>query len=228
MAAQLCRLGPCDYQSVHALQVKLVAERVAGERGDIFLLTEHPGVFTLGRRGGREHLIVTEEFLAKAGIPLVHIERGGDVTFHGPGQLILYPIVDLRKARLSVTEYVHRLEELMLNLARDCGVEAGRDSRNHGIWVQGRKLGSVGIAIRHGVAFHGLALNVNISLTPFSWINPCGLAGVCMTSLSREYGLEVGIEQVGQHVPGCISQIFAFDIEEIDREELLPTAMEVA
>ena len=228
MAAQLCRLGLCDYQSVHALQVKLVAERVAGEREDFFLLTEHPGVFTLGRRGGREHLIVSEEFLAKAGIPLVHIERGGDVTFHGPGQLVLYPIIDLRKARLSVTEYVHRLEELMFNLAREFGIEAGRDSRNHGIWVQGRKLGSVGIAIRHGVAFHGLALNVNISLTPLSWINPCGLAGVCMTSLSREYGLEVGIEQVGEHVPGYISQIFACDIEEIGREEFLPTAVEVA
>lgn len=222
MTVQFCRLGLCDYQTAHELQTRLVAERRAGERGDLFLLTEHPGVFTLGRRGGLGNLIVSQEFLADAGIPLIHIERGGDVTYHGRGQLVLYPIIHLHQAGLSVTDYVCRLEEVMLRLAGDCGIEAGRDAGNHGIWVAGRKLGSVGIAIRHGVAFHGLALNVNISLTPFSWINPCGLAGVKMTSLSRECGTEVGLDQVAQHIPQHLSNIFLRDFVEVNRRELLP------
>lgn len=221
MAAQLCRLGPCDYRTAYDLQTRLVAERIAGERGDIFLITEHPGVFTLGRRSGLTNLMVSEDFLAEAGIPLVHIERGGDVTYHGPGQLVLYPIIHLRQAGLSVTEYVYRLEEMMLRLAGDSGIKACRDARNHGIWVAGRKLGSVGIAIRHGVAFHGLALNINVSLGPFSWINPCGLTGVRMTSLSRERGAEVTIEQAAWHLDRHLGEIFLRDFEEIDKEELL-------
>ncbi len=222
MTAQFCRLGLCDYRTVYELQTRLVAERRAGERDDLFLLTEHPGVFTLGRRGGLENLIVSQEFLARAGIPLVHIERGGDVTYHGKGQLILYPIIHLRQAHLSIPDYVYRLEELMLRLTRDCGIEAGRDARNHGIWVAGKKLGSVGIAVRHGVTFHGLALNVNVPLTPFSWINPCGLTGVRMTSLSKECGTEVGLEQAAQHIRQHLSDIFLRDFIEVDRPEILP------
>ncbi len=222
MTAQLCCLGLCEYEVAYGLQARLVAERAAGERGDLFLLTEHPGVFTLGRRGGLDNLRVSREFLAGAGIPLLHIERGGDVTFHGPGQLILYPIIHLRQAGLSVAGYVWRLEELMLRLARDCGVEAGRDNRNHGIWLEDRKLGSVGIAIRHGVAFHGLALNVNISLDPFSWINPCGLAGIRMTSLSKECGVELRLDQAGLHIRRHLVDIFLRDFLEVDRKELLP------
>ena len=139
MGIEFCRLGLADYRTVHDLQLRLVAERLAGERGDTFLLTEHPGVFTLGRRGGRGHLMVSEDFLANQGIPLIHIERGGDVTYHGPGQLVLYPIIDLRRAGLSLTEYVYSLEEVMLRLARDCRVAAVRDPRNHGIWSGGRE-----------------------------------------------------------------------------------------
>ncbi len=222
MTALFCRLGLCEYQTAHDLQTRLVAERVAGERGDLFLLTEHPGVFTLGRRGGLDNLRVSQESLAGAGIPLLHVERGGDVTYHGPGQLILYPIIQLRQAGLSVSDYVYRLEELMLRLSRDCGIEAERDDCNHGIWRAGRKLGSVGIAIRHGVAFHGLALNVSISLTPFSWINPCGLTGVRMTSLSRECGVELGLDRAAQHILQHLEDIFLVDFLEVDRQELLP------
>jgi lipoyl(octanoyl) transferase len=220
MTARFCRLGLLEYQAAYALQTRLAAERAAGERGDLFLLTEHPGVFTLGRRGGLDNLMVTRESLAEAGIPLVPIERGGDITYHGRGQLVLYPIIHLRQAGLSVTEYVFRLEELMLRLARDCGVEAGRDSRNHGIWVEDRKLGSVGIAIRHGVAFHGLALNVNLSLSPFSWIRPCGLSGVRMTSLSSERGVEIGLEQATRHILRHLGDIFLRDFQEIEISEI--------
>lgn len=225
MGAQFCHLGLLDYQTAYDLQTRLVAERAAGERGDLFLLTEHPAVFTLGRRGGLENFMVPQQFLFEAGIPVVHIERGGDVTYHGRGQLVLYPIIHLRQASLSVTEYVFRLEELMLQLAREFGVAAGRDCRNHGIWVDDRKLGSVGIAIRHGVAFHGLALNVNITLTPFSWINPCGLSDIQMTSLSRERGTEISLAQVTPFLLRHLADIFLRDFNKIGIHDLSPVGV---
>lgn len=209
MAAALVDLGVTDYAAAYALQLGLVEKRRSGQAlGDVFLVTEHPSTFTLGRRGGRENLMVAEEFLREKNIPLVHIERGGDITFHGRGQLVIYPILHLREAGLSVTDYVHCLEEVMIRLAATCGVEAARDARNHGVWAGNKKLGSVGIAIRHGIAFHGLALNVNLDLEPFSWVNPCGLAGVSMTTLSHECGREVTVNELTRELIGHLSRIF--------------------
>jgi len=185
--ADFIDLGLQPYAKVHALQVQLAEARHRETLArDQFLCVEHPPVFTLGRHASRNHLGVSESFLAQRAIEVVPIERGGEITYHGPGQLVLYPIIRLKKRHLRVGDYVCLLEELMLRLAADFGVQAGRDRRNHGVWVGNNKLGSIGIAIRHGVAFHGLALNVAPDLTPFSWINPCGLTGVGMTSLIRE------------------------------------------
>lgn len=208
-AAGLVDLGLIDYAAAYSLQLALVERRRSGgEVDDLFLVTEHPPTFTLGRRGGRENLMVTEEFLATRQIPLVHIERGGDITYHGPGQLVLYPILHLRQAGLSVAEYVYCLEEVMIRLAAASGVAAGRDARNHGVWVGEKKLGSVGIAIRHGVTFHGLALNVGIDLTPFSWVNPCGLTGVRMTTLCRESGRALTMTEVKDNLLSNLTHIF--------------------
>jgi lipoyl(octanoyl) transferase len=209
MAAALVDLGLTDYAAAYALQLDLVEKRRNGEAaGDIFLVTEHPSTFTLGRRGGRENLMVSEEFLREKNIPLVHIERGGDITFHGRGQLVIYPILHLREAGLSVSDYVCRLEEVMIRLAAPCGVHGARDPRNHGVWVGQKKLGSIGIAIRHGVSFHGLALNVCLDLEPFSWVNPCGLAGVSMTTISRECGRDVALAEVKKELPRQLAEIF--------------------
>ena len=221
MHTLFCHLGLLDYRPAYDLQTALVDRRRRGELDrDLFLVTEHPAVFTLGRRGGREHLLVSEDFLAVKGIDLIPIERGGDITFHGLGQLVLYPIIDLRRARLSAGAFVFGLEELMLRLADDWGVPASRDARNRGIWRDGKKLGSVGIAIRHGISFHGLALNVNPSLRPFSWINPCGLAGVEMTSLARESGREVSVRQVTARLPQHLAAVFGREFKEIDQADL--------
>lgn len=220
-AARLVDLGLTDYAAAYAWQLELVKKRRCGTLADdIFLVTEHPGTFTLGRRGGRQNLMVSEQFLRARNIPLVHIERGGDITYHGPGQLVVYPILHLRQAGLSVSDYVYLLEETMIILAAVSGVTAGRDSRNHGVWVGDRKIGSVGIAIRHGVAFHGLALNVNISLEPFSWVNPCGLNGVQMTSLSREKGGEVVLGKLKEYLADTLKQVFARTFILMDREYL--------
>ena len=208
-AACLVDLGMIDYATAHRLQLALVEKRCrATTADDLFLVTEHPATFTLGRRGGLQNLMVSEQFLKAKNIPLVHIERGGDITYHGPGQLVIYPIMHLREAHMAVGEYVHRLEQLMINLAAECGVAAGRDPRNHGVWVGDKKLGSVGIAIRHGIAFHGLALNVHNSLEPFCWVNPCGLTGVSMTNLSHECGRTVVLDEVKETLFGQLKKVF--------------------
>jgi lipoate-protein ligase B len=190
-------LGLIDYNEAWKLQSDLVSARVAGTLDrDIILFLEHPAVFTLGRRGGLDHLLVSREFLQKSGIPIVHVERGGNITFHGPGQLVAYPIIDFRSRRIGVEAYVEALEDVMLRTARAWNIAAQRNPANRGIWVGNSKMGSIGIAIRRGFSFHGLALNVNVDLTPFDWIQPCGLKGVCMTSMQRELKRKLSMDDV--------------------------------
>lgn len=222
--AFLLDLGLSDYAETYALQQDLAAKRKSGELdSDLFLVTEHPSTFTLGRRGGRENLMVSESFLREKNIPLVHIERGGDITFHGEGQLVIYPIFDLRKGGVTVAAYVALLEELMLQLAVKHGVAASRDQRNNGIWVGDKKLGSVGIAIRHGVSFHGLALNVNVSLEPFSWVNPCGLTGISMTTLARELGEDLFLATVKKGLDATLASVFGRSISVVSEVPLRDT-----
>lgn len=225
MDAALCRLGRTAYRPTYALQTLLVdrKRRLGATQPPVFLLTEHDPVYTLGRRGGREHLVVGEQFLAEQGITVEAIERGGDITYHGPGQLVLYPILHLREAGWSVLAYVEALEEVMLRTADDFAVAAGRDPRNHGVWAGASKLGSIGIAIRHGVSFHGLALNVNLSLAPFSWINPCGLIGVRMTSLAEAAAKPVDLDRVADALVGHLAEIFPYTFTEISMDQLIPT-----
>ncbi len=163
---------------------------------DVCLILEHPAVFTLGRNGSSENVTVSKSFLAKRDIELIAIERGGEVTYHGPGQIVCYPIINLRRKKLRITEYVDILEQIMLSVVKRFGIQANRDPRNHGIWVKDSKLGSIGIAVRHGISYHGLALNVNIDLEPFSWINPCGLTGVSVTSMERKIQQSLDISEV--------------------------------
>ncbi len=183
----LVELPLVAYREADRLQQAYVDARLAGRADqDVLILLEHPPVFTLGRHGGRENLGVDEAFLDRAGVALEASARGGNITYHGPGQLVAYPIVHLARRRLRVGDYVQALEAVMLATARRFRVTAVRDARNAGVWVGRSKLGSVGLCLRHGIAFHGLALNAVNDLTPFDWINPCGLAGVRMTSLARE------------------------------------------
>ena len=190
-------LGRMDYKAAWKLQTDIVSARVKGIIDtDIILFLEHPAVFTLGRRGGRDHLLVSEDFLKTSGIPIVQVERGGHITFHGPGQLVAYPIVNLKARSIGVVDFVAALEDIMLATVQTWGIAAERNSANRGIWLGNNKLGSIGLAIRKGISFHGLALNVNIDLTPFSWVQPCGLEGVCMTSMKQELGSEVSMDDV--------------------------------
>ena len=214
-------LGLRDYKDVWQLQQNLVTARIDGTiSADILLFVEHPPVFTLGRRGGRQHLLVSETFLKTSGIPVVHVERGGNITYHGPGQLVAYPIIDLETRRIGVVDFVQALEEIMLRTAADHGVAAGRNPVNRGIWVGDNKMGSIGIALRKGISFHGLALNVNVDLTPFGWIQPCGLEGVAMTSMKQELGRQLPLADVCRTLKHYFASIIKLDLRPLAPEEL--------
>lgn len=198
-----------DYQEAWELQVNLVAARNRGSlHNNIVLLLEHAPVFTLGRRGGEENFIVSREFLEGMGIPVLRVERGGNTTFHGPGQLVVYPIIDLRAERLGIADYVDALEEVMIRTAGDYGIVAGRNPLNRGVWVGNNKLGCIGIAIRHGISFHGFAFNVSTPLWPFRCMRPCGLSGIEMTTMERECGEKVSMESVRGSVKRHMPAVF--------------------
>lgn len=209
------------YADAWRLQGRLVESRhTALVSSNILLILEHPPVFTLGRRGGRENLKVSEGFLEATGIPVFQIERGGDITFHGPGQLVGYGIIHLPSAGISVTDYVTGLEEIMIRTAAYWDVIAERNPKNRGVWVGSRKLGSIGVAVRRGVTFHGFAFNVNVSLEPFSWIHPCGLKGVEMTSLERELTRSLPIEAVRETLKFNTESVFQIGLNPVDLETL--------
>ncbi len=210
MALQVEQLGRVSYQSAHRRQMELVAQLHDNKgAGDVCMLLQHDPVFTLGRNAVPENVSVSESFLRARGMGLIRVERGGEVTFHGPGQIVCYLLVNLRRAGLAVVEFVRKLEQVMLDVVQRFGITAGRDSRNHGVWCGDQKLGSVGIAVRHGISYHGLALNVNIDLEPFGWINPCGLTGVSMGSMERECRRKLDIAEVERVMREVVAKAFA-------------------
>ncbi len=218
----LCvELPVIEYREAWDLQHDLVAARKDKiVDTNVILLLEHFPVFTLGRRGGLDNLRMSEDFLQEAGVGVIQVERGGDITYHGLGQLVVYPIIDLGVSRLGVARYVENLEELMIRTAADCGITAERNPRNNGVWVGNNKLGSIGIAIRKGICFHGLALNVNLSLEPFSWINPCGLYNTGMTSMERELSRSVSMDQVRRSVKRHLEEVFGVELVATSPSEL--------
>ncbi len=210
-----------DYGKALCLQHDLVAARRSKIiEQNVLLLLEHPPVFTLGRRGGSENLKVSTEFLKKHHIEVVQIERGGNITYHGPGQLVAYTIFDLNTGRRGVEDFVHRLEEVMLRVSESSGVAATRDQRNRGIWVGDHKLGSVGIAIRRGIAFHGLALNVDPCLEHFGWINPCGLQNTGVTSIRRERSKPVRMQDIRSAFKHHFSEVFGAALLPLTQHQL--------
>lgn len=177
------RLGLVEYEPTWRAMQRFTDERSATTLDEIWFL-EHPQVFTLGMNASREHV------LAPGDIPVVQIDRGGQVTYHGPGQLVVYPLIDLRRSGLGVRDLVTALERSVIGLAAEYGVVAEARKNAPGVYVEGRKLASVGIRIRRGASYHGLALNVSLDLEPFGRINPCGYEGLQMTRLADIGGPE--------------------------------------
>jgi len=210
-----------EYAEALGLQRRIVSainDKVIG--ADILLVLEHHPVFTLGSRGGLENILVLDDFLRKKGIRVIDAERGGDITFHGPGQIVVYPVINLPGSGLRVADFVSGLEEMMIRAAADWGIYAKRDLRNRGAWVGNKKLGSVGIRIRRGTSFHGLALNVNISLEPFKWINPCGIKNIEMTSFEKELSRKISMPGIRKTVMNLFADIFKKDLIKTDLTKL--------
>lgn len=204
------------YQQARSLQQRLVdLKRQSRNTADFIILLEHPPVFTLGRNAGRDNLKVSEAFLASKEIPLVRVERGGDITYHGPGQLVGYPIVDLTGAGISVADYVQGLEEVMILTVAEWGIGAKRSPVNRGIWSGDRKLGSIGIAVRRGISFHGFALNVNTDLKPFGWINPCGLPQFDVTSMAKELSADISMPKVRRTIRKYMQAVFDLELKDV-------------
>ena len=178
-------LGLMEYNFCWKLQQGIHEARRRNIIPDCLILVEHPGVMTFGRGRNRGNLLVSQQVLVKHGISCVNIERGGDVTYHGPGQLVGYPVFALKSHGIGVLDFVERLEEIMIRMLAMYGISGERDLRNRGVWVKGKKIGFVGIAVRKGISFHGFALNVNLDLFPFQMINPCGLQNIEITSMKN-------------------------------------------
>jgi len=202
------RLGTVAYQPTWELQDDLAEQRRARRIGDRLLLVEHFPVYTIGRGGDEANLLATPERLRELGAEFVRVDRGGDITFHGPGQLVAYPIVELRDP-LDLRRYVRSLEEATIATATTFGVTAGRLDGLTGVWVEGnRKLAAIGVRVRRGVTTHGMALNVNTDLRWFAEMVPCGIADKQVTTLARELGHPVEMGEVEAALTDALARVF--------------------
>jgi lipoyl(octanoyl) transferase len=237
-------LGLIGYAEAYALQKRIVAARKAGAIEDVLLLCEHPHVITQGRNGKREHLLATENVLRQKGISLYETSRGGDITYHGPGQIVGYPILNLAAIRRDVVWYVRMLEEVMIRATADFGVNAIREPGKTGIWVvpnrtaaacpdpvgdfRGRfsdvaneKLGAIGVHISRWVTSHGFAYNVSTDLRFFDLIVPCGIADRKATSLEKLLNRRLNTHEVGARLTQDFGQVFEREMQPASSEQLL-------
>jgi lipoyl(octanoyl) transferase len=205
------RLGVVPYDEALALQKQLVEDRREGRVGDVLLLLEHPHVLTLGVRGdgGRSHILAEDEILASRGVEVFETGRGGDITYHGPGQLVGYPILDLKPERCDVHRYVRDLEEVLIRVVADYGVIAERIPGLTGVWAKGDKVAAIGVRIARWITSHGFALNVATDLDYFKLIVPCGIADRGVTSLSRLVGRVIDRVEVEDRLIQRFTEVFS-------------------
>jgi lipoate-protein ligase B len=199
-----------DFQEASQLQKRLVQARIAGRIPDVMLLLEHPPTLTIGRSSTINDIIAPMEILAQERVSVSYTDRGGGVTYHGPGQLVCYPIISLKEHRLSVSQYVWNLEAAIIKLLLDLGIYAQRVPKYPGVWVGEEKVCAIGLHITHYVSRHGFALNVNTDLKCFNYINPCGIPNKAVTSLSKLLGYEITVDEIKQPLVQAFSQVFRF------------------
>jgi len=208
-----CRLGTVDYAAAHRLQKELQAKRIADQVPDTVLLLEHPPVLTIGRSAKEQHIIARPEALEARGISVHEVGRGGDVTYHGPGQLVAYPIIDLKPDRRDVRKYMWSLEETMIRTCADFGLSATRIKGLNGAWIEDRKVGAVGVRLSRWVTMHGLALNANSDLSDFDLIVPCGLQDKAVTSISAELGRTIRVPDVTGPLARHFAELYDTEVE---------------
>jgi lipoyl(octanoyl) transferase len=202
-----------SYEDGLALQKRLVSERQAGAAPDTLVLLEHPVTYTIGRSGGESNLLVSEEGIRQAGGSVYRVDRGGDITYHGPGQLVGYPIIDLNEHYRDVHRYLRDLEQVLILLLKDYGLRAGLISGLSGVWVGNEKIAALGVHISRWVTSHGLALNVNTDLADFQRIVPCGIQDYGVTSMERLLGKAVPLEDVAVRLARRFAEVFQLDYQ---------------
>jgi lipoyl(octanoyl) transferase len=222
------RPGQVRYGESRELQKRLEAARQNGAIPDVLLLLEHPPVYTKGRRSTADELPMGEDWYRMQGIEVTDTDRGGRVTYHGPGQLVGYPIVDLRAYGDDVHEYIRRMERVMIESLGEWGVKAGCIEGQTGVWVGDRKIGSIGVHVDRRVTTHGFAINVNNDLQPFEWIVPCGIEACRMTSLTRELGAEQDMGAFMNTVARVFGELYEREPLDVEPSELTPGPLPVA
>ncbi len=219
--------GTMAYGPAWALQRELVAARQAGRIRDVVLLVEHPPVITIGRAGRSAHILLPRALLVAQGFEVFEVERGGDVTYHGPGQLVGYPIVDLRALDEDVVRYVRSLEGALIRVLQHFGILADRVRGYPGVWVRDSKIAAIGVAVKRRVTMHGFALNVAPNLDHFAVINPCGL-GKPVTSMAGVLGRPVALAEVKPVVAGNLGTALEMEFEPVTVDALRAQAADPA
>ena len=218
-------LGLIGYAEAWALQKRVVAARKSGGLEDVLLLCEHPHVITQGRNGKREHLLASEQVLRQKGVEYFETSRGGDITYHGPGQIVGYPILNLNAIRRDVVWYVRMLEEAMIRATAELGITAGRVAGKTGIWVPvgdaEEKLAAIGVHISRWVTSHGFAYNVSTDLRNFDLIVPCGIADRKATSLEKLLGRSIEPDEVAPRIARHLGEVFGLEMKQASKKELL-------
>lgn len=213
-------LGLVRYAPAFAIQEKALAARMAGRLPPTVIVQENPPTFTLGRSGSEQSVLVSRAELAAAGIEVLEVSRGGDVTYHGPGQLIASPLLYLGDLGLNANQYMHRLEDVLIAVLAAFGLAARARADYPGAWLGDAKIGAVGVGVRHGYTFHGLALNVDLDLAPFRLINPCGVANMPVTSMQGALKRPVSPAQVRPVLRQMLAATFDLQLDELAPAEL--------
>lgn len=210
--ARVFDLGLSDYDKSHQLQLQMVEKRIAGEAQDTFIFTSHPPTITIGRGGGSNNVLVSGDILAQKGVKKYEVERGGDVTFHGPGQQVIYPIIDLDQRGRDLHKFLRDLEEVVIVFLKNYEITGERASGKTGVWVGDKKICAIGIAVKRWVSYHGLALNLDTDLSFFQLINPCGFAADSVTSLEQLTGKQADKAKSFFQLTNALEQVFEVQI----------------
>lgn len=215
-------LGIVSYDPAIRLQEWIFHARQEGRLPPVVILQENHPVFTVGQGGKWDNILATPDELKQRGIEVIQVSRGGDVTYHAPGQLICSPILYLGDLGLNGNQYMHKLEDVVLDLLKPYGILAHKDPEHPGVWVKQAKIGSVGLAIKNGYTMHGFSLNINLDLFPFQLINPCGVPQMPVTSLSKELGGAVSVAEVKEHLAESFRQVLGLELETASMDRLDP------
>jgi lipoyl(octanoyl) transferase len=216
-----CDLGTIEYREAWNLQSSILDLRYKNGIDDVLLLLEHPHTYTLGKTANKENLVSSIEYLTKNKISVYDIDRGGDITYHGPGQIVGYPIIDLNNWEKDTHKYLRALEEIIIRTCSDYGINATRNCDYTGVWIQERKIAAIGIKVSRWITMHGFAFNVNTDLNLFKGIVPCGIDDKDVTSLNRELNGEVELENVKSKILKYATEIFEYDdVEKWDANQL--------